>query len=276
MLLMLLISYGNSKIAAVHQKTIAQATVAQTTATFMPTARATAPIASATVMPTKAPVITPTATIVTANKNFTNSIVAMDTQDYAEKITATIDVADFYDAQIGSTLKKCEIGIAKTNGYDIKIRNNLHTCLILFVPAIVAAHVEQFSGMRLTNNDSAFTVAMTTFIDKPSYPVIFVSDGKFDLFYLARVLVHEGSHMMHLRNATVCVKTSTCEEAQAYEVQFKMLESMYSQDTIALGDKYYALDGSQYIPRKSLEFEYMLYQKWQAGNLETFLSEINY
>jgi len=267
-LVILLISCGNSKASEVSK--IKVAAIAPTLVpSLIPTESPTA-----TLIPTK--VSEPTEIIVAENQNFANSIISMDSQNYAEKIQSAIEITDFYNPEIGSKLHKCEIGIANSEGYEVTVRKNSDTCLILYVPISLAVNKKFFSKMLVSDSNQNYIVAMTQLIGEEAYPFIFLADGKFDLFYLARVLAHEGFHMINLLGAKDCVETKACEEAHAYEVQFKLLEKMYSQDVLDLGYKHYALKGSTSYNLQALEMEQILYQKWKSGNLETFLSEIGY
>lgn len=203
-----------------------------------------------------------------------NTLVSLNEKNFEEVIPNIVKEVGKYDSKIGGELARCDIAIAVSDGYEVRVAGDKNSCLILFVPASLT-HMEMLKELA-PPTDGPFTAALTSDFIGSDYPVIFVGERDFDFYYFTRVFAHEAFHMINIRNQTDCNKTSHCEEVNAYQVQFKILEEMYSQEILNDGIKQYALAGSSEMLLRALDQEAYLYQKNKEGVLEQTLFDMKY
>jgi len=204
-----------------------------------------------------------------------NTLVSLNEQNFEEVIPNIVKEVGKYDSKIGGELAKCDVAIAVSDGYEVRVDGDMNTCLILFVPASLT-HMEMLKEFAPPTDGKGFTSALTSDFLGNEYPVIFVGEREFDFFYLTRVFAHEAIHMINIKNQADCTLTPVCEEFNAYQTHFKILEDMYSKDLLNSGVNSYALSNSSDLLLRALDMELFLYQKNKEGKLEQALIEMRY
>jgi len=205
-----------------------------------------------------------------------NSMIFISEENYEIEIRSIIGNVSIYDSRIGQSLMDCEIGKATSDGYEVSLTGDGNTCLILFVPANLTNKRLLKELAPPSDSNEGFTVALTKDMVGYEYPFIFVGEREFDFFYLTRVFAHEAIHMINIKNQADCTLTPVCEEFNAYQTQFKILEDMYSKDLLNSGVNSYALSNSSDLLLRALDMELFLYQKNKEGKLEQALIEMRY
>ena len=202
--------------------------------------------------------------IVVLGENFDAQILSM-----VEEI-AKNPISDI--SEIGEFVNGCEIGYATKDGYKVEREAN-QNCLILLVKRENVEGSTFLEGLLRDGGADKFVVATTMDIAGYEYPVILVPEGTYDRRYFIRALVHEGLHAVRMKNQEDTLPFFE-EEELAFKIQFKVLESQYSQEELT--EFSYAIPGIPEYAYASLEMENRLYMEYRAQNLLAYLREISY
>jgi len=201
-----------------------------------------------------------------------NRLVSLNEENFSSEVSNLVKEVTKYNSEIGDFLSNCDVGVARDPGFDLFQEKENPNCLIIFVP-INMTDKEMLREFAPADPNSSFAVAMTKDIVGSDYPFIFIGEKEFDFFYLTRVLAHEGFHAMNIKYQTECIETPMCEEVNAYQVEFDILEKMYPGkkdiDSIILG-------GAGVINFRAVEMELFLYESFQKGTLEKELLSMGY
>lgn len=177
-------------------------------------------------------------------------------------------------SEIGEFLFGCETGYATKDGYKVGRKAN-QNCLILLVKRSNVEGSTFLEGLlRDGGGADTFVVATTMDIAGYGYPVILVPEGTYHRRYFIRALVHEGLHAIRMKNQEDKLPFFE-EEELAYTIQFKVLESQYSQEELT-EFSYAAIPGIPEYAFSALEAENRLYMEYRGHNLLAYLKEISY
>jgi hypothetical protein len=236
-----------------------------------PTTTVTATAITPSVPLTPPPVAT--ATTVSALP-YANKMITVSQKNVIQRVQQAIEIVHYYEPQIATMLQKCEIGVVTAQGRTVLQQHTSDTCFIQLVPTHVLVVSAEFRSMIFDELGGTYAIVE----DKVGYyyPYMYVREGQYDLYFFARTIAHEGHHVMSLKTQTDCYRTDYCEEANAFAVEFTMLEKMYGVDQLDTALRTRALTEHREYRSLGHAWELEMYDHYTQGKLGSYLRDINY